>query len=86
MKRISGVLFSLAMSFRQRARHAFTPVKCKGPPFRITESGQERRKEKRQTELVQALCVDYKIVCYFDLDTGKGYALRNSKQKEWKFR
>ena len=47
---------------------------------------QERRKEKRQTELVQALCVDYKIVCYFDLDTGKGYALRNSKQKEWKSR
>ena len=30
--------------------------------------------------------MDYKIVCYFDLDTGKGYALRNSKQKEWKSR
>ena len=47
---------------------------------------QERRKEKRQTALVQALCVDYRIVCYFDLDTGKGYAIRSSKQKEWQYR
>ncbi len=42
---------------------------------------QERRIEKRQMELIHALSVDYKIVCYFDLDTGKGYALRSAKQK-----
>ena len=29
-------------------------------------------------ELVHALSVDYNLVCYFDLDTGKGRALRAS--------
>ncbi len=32
--------------------------------------------ERRQAELVQALSVDYNLVCYFDLDTGEGDALR----------
>ena len=27
-------------------------------------------------ELVQALSIDYSLVCFFDLDTGRGYPLR----------
>ncbi len=38
---------------------------------------QERSKlEQRQDELVQALSVDYNLVCYCDLDTGAGGLLR----------
>lgn len=33
-------------------------------------------KEQRHMELVQALSVDYNLVCYFDLDTGEGTAIR----------
>ncbi len=32
--------------------------------------------ERRQMELIQALSLDYSVVCYFDLDTGEGYPLR----------
>ncbi len=32
---------------------------------------EEREKERRQWELLQALSIDYDLVCYFDLDTGK---------------
>lgn len=39
---------------------------------------QEKRKEKRQMELVQALSIDYNLVCFFDLDTGLGNSLRNN--------
>ncbi len=38
---------------------------------------QESEKEKRQNELVQALSIDYNLVCFFDLNTGMGHALRN---------
>lgn len=37
---------------------------------------QEKEKELRQTELVQALSIDYILVCFFDLDTGVGIPLR----------
>ena len=38
---------------------------------------QERTElERRQDELVQALSVDYNLVCYYDLDTGDGGPLR----------
>ncbi|MDE7325760.1 MAG: response regulator [Lachnospiraceae bacterium] len=37
---------------------------------------QERKNERRQMELVHALSIDFNLVCYFDLDTGIGNALR----------
>lgn len=37
---------------------------------------QEKEKERRQTELVQALSIDYSIVWSFNLDTGLGITLR----------
>lgn len=38
---------------------------------------QEKKKEKRQRELVQALSIDYNLVCFFDLDTGMGFQVQN---------
>ncbi len=37
---------------------------------------QERKKERRQVELLNALGIDYNLVCYFNLDTGRGNTLR----------
>ncbi len=37
---------------------------------------QEKENERRQNELVQALSMDYSLVCFFDLDTGMGFSLR----------
>lgn len=37
---------------------------------------QEKEKDRMQTELVQALSIDYSIVCSFDLDTGFRIPLR----------
>ncbi len=37
---------------------------------------QESENEKRQSELVQALSIDYNLVCFFNLDSGIGHALR----------
>lgn len=37
---------------------------------------QEKENERRQTELVQALSMDYNLVCFFDLDTGTGFPIR----------
>lgn len=37
---------------------------------------QEKEKERRQKELIQALSIDYNVVCHFDLDTGAGDLLR----------
>ncbi len=37
---------------------------------------KEEESERRQMELVQALSIDYSLVCYFDLDTGFGMPLR----------
>ncbi len=40
---------------------------------------QERdESERRQMELIHALCIDYSLVCVFDLSTGQGGALRTS--------
>ena len=40
------------------------------------EREEQLRKERRHQELVQALSTDYNLVCYFDLETGTGHALR----------
>ena len=37
---------------------------------------QEEENARYQTELIHALCVDYKLVCFFDLETGEGKPLR----------
>ncbi len=37
---------------------------------------QEKEKEKHNKDLLQALSVDYNMVCFFDLDTGKGRHLQ----------
>ncbi len=37
---------------------------------------QEEREKRRQAELVQALSIDYNLVCSFDLNTGMGLPLR----------
>lgn len=38
---------------------------------------REQETERRQLELIHALCIDYSLVCSYDLDTGKGNTLRN---------
>lgn len=38
---------------------------------------QEKKKERYQRELLQALSTDYNLVCYFDLNTGIGMLLQN---------
>ncbi len=40
---------------------------------------EEKENERRHTELIQALGIDYSIVCYVDLDTGIGIPLRNKE-------
>ena len=37
---------------------------------------QEKENERQQMELVHALCIDYDLVCFFDLDTGTGMPIR----------
>lgn len=37
----------------------------------------EKKKDLRQKELVQALSIDYNLVCFFDLDTGMGFQVQN---------
>lgn len=39
---------------------------------------QEKKNERYQKELVQALSIDFNFVCFFNLDTGKGSLLRNN--------
>ena len=41
----------------------------------------EERKEKQQQELIHALSIDYRIVCYFDLDTDSGNSLRCNEEE-----
>ncbi len=51
---------------------------------RQREEQERSEKERRHMELVQALSIDYTLVCFFDLDTGVGYPLRvenNSRRK-----
>ncbi len=38
---------------------------------------QEKKKERSQRELLQALSIDYSLVCFFDLNTGIGMLLQN---------
>ncbi len=40
---------------------------------------QEKRNERHQMELVQALSIDYNVVCFFNLDTGLGSVIRVDK-------
>ena len=40
------------------------------------EARERAEVENRQMELIQALSLEYSLVCYFDLDTGEGYTLR----------
>ncbi len=41
---------------------------------------QEKKNEQRQMELVQALSIDYDLVCFFDLNTGQGRLVRNDSR------
>ena len=43
---------------------------------KLREQQERVEQERRQSELVQALSVDYNLVCYFDLDTSQGGSLR----------
>ena len=45
---------------------------------------QEKKNERRQMELIQALATDYTRICFFDLDTGIGFPLRNDIGSEQK--
>lgn len=45
-------------------------------PQKLQEEEERRRDEKKQAEMIQALSIDYSLVCFFDLDTGEGKALR----------
>jgi len=53
----------------------------------VQKQQEERReqehfeKERRHMELVQALSMDYGLVCYFDLDSGEGHTLRVDENK-----
>ena len=40
------------------------------------EERERAEAERRQMELIQALSVDYNMVCFFDLDTGMGYPVQ----------
>lgn len=42
---------------------------------------QEKKRERRQNELIRALTMDYAVVCFFDLDTGKGKLLQNDNNE-----
>ncbi|MDE6620835.1 MAG: response regulator [Lachnospiraceae bacterium] len=48
---------------------------------RLREEAERKENERRQLELIHALSIDYNLVCYFDLDTGIGNALRISECK-----
>lgn len=39
---------------------------------------QEKEKEKRQRSMIQALSIDYKMVCFLDFDTGWSIPLRSN--------
>ncbi len=42
---------------------------------------EEEKNERRQMELVQALSIDYSVVCFFDLDSGRGRMIRSNDSK-----
>ncbi|MBD5463478.1 MAG: response regulator [Lachnospiraceae bacterium] len=41
---------------------------------------REKENEQHHTELVQALSIDYKVVCFIDLDSGMGITLRHDSE------
>ena len=43
---------------------------------KLQEERERQEAERRQAELISALGVEYSLVCFFDLDTGEGRALR----------
>ncbi len=43
---------------------------------KLQETRKQMEQERRQMELMQALSLDYNLVCSFNLDTGHGLALR----------
>ena len=64
--------------FYQRFLLDFTAQKLK-------EESERLENERRQMELVHALCIDFKLVCFFDLDTGKGNLLQIADNENSKF-
>ncbi len=46
---------------------------------------EEKRKERRQMELVYALSIDYNLICSFDLDTGMGVPVQNNSEESHMF-
>ena len=49
---------------------------------KMREEEERTEKERRHMELVQALSIDYSLVCFFDLDTGRGYPLRVAGRRQ----
>lgn len=45
----------------------------------------EKENERHQAELVQALSIDYNVVCFFDLETGMGITLRHDSGNGYMF-
>ncbi len=43
---------------------------------------KEKKNERQQMELVQALTIDYNLVCFFDLDTGIGKTIRIDEDQD----
>ncbi|NDO47912.1 response regulator [Lachnospiraceae bacterium MD335] len=43
---------------------------------KFQEEEERMRDKRKQMELIQALSIDYNLICFFDLDTGTGKALR----------
>ena len=43
---------------------------------KLREKQERTEQERRQAELVHALSIDYTLVCFFDLETGRGRPLR----------
>lgn len=41
---------------------------------------QEEKNRRQQIELVQALTIDYNLICFFELDTGVGTVLRSDER------
>ncbi len=50
------------------------------------EEKEREESKRRQMELVQALSVDYNLVCFFDLDGGEGMLLRLEDEEDGMFR
>ncbi len=46
----------------------------------------EQKRERRQADLVQALTVDYNVVCFYNLNTDKGIPLRRDERDQGAFR